>query len=331
MNTKNHTETDATLRYINENKYIFSLSKEILSLYGGSGRELECMSITNILLNKISNFFHFFIGYGKTYIRYHHEIARLSSLRGGAKNKAMVIGNGPSQGYITPEILSKFKSNGHSIYAVNFWHKNKALESIAPDYLVISDPATLADPSKINVGSDRKKDNNDLIDYLKKNKDIKILCPFEKVIYIKGIFGVDRIYGFCDLEVRWVSKNIDPRYPRGYLSMTLLKALGLASFIGHKKMYVIGMDNTYPRNIYCDENNHVINHEVHAGQEDSIIDFNPLLPSMAVALQEYLYIFSDTQKCFGGLPVLNLDPYSLTDAFPKISSISNINSMLTSI
>ena len=309
-------DQDPTKVYLSENIRVLSLRRENIA-YSGNPKIIECSSVRKILIQKISNLIFGYAYYLKDIIRYkkhYHSLIRLGNSRGGS---AIVIGNGPSQGYLTESYLQDFRDGGGSIYVVNYWNKNLKLASIAPDYLVVSDPGTLANPAEIKLNNERLVDNNNLLEYLKKNTAINIFCPFGRVDYISSLVGKTRVFGFCDIEVRWLSSNINPIFPRGYLSMTILKALSLSIFLGHSEIFVIGMDNTYPRNLYCDYDNHLINHEIHAGVPDFISDFSSMFPSVATYMQDMLYLFGDITRCFSAKQVINLDPYSLTDAFKK--------------
>jgi hypothetical protein len=113
------------------------------------------------------------------------------------------------------------------------------------------------------------------------------------------------------------SKNINPLFPRGYLSMTLYKALSLALWFDYDRIFVLGMDNTYPRNVYCDRRNRILNLEVHAGTEDYTADWGDVYGSMGDLLFELSHLFYDARKFAPNARIVNLDPYSLTDAFEK--------------
>jgi hypothetical protein len=103
--------------------------------------------------------------------------------------------------------------------------------------------------------------------------------------------------------------------------MTLLKGLSMACWLGYDRIFILGMDNTYPRNLYCDSNNRILNHEIHAGAADWVQDMTNRYNSIADAITEIAEIFYDTRK-FSRPSIINLDPYSLTDAFRKAQDIS---------
>jgi len=155
--------------------------------------------------------------------------------------------------------------------------------------------------------------------YLLDNPTTKILCPIRRYNDISGTFGADRVMAFCDSDLRHWWSNVNPLFPRGYISMTLYKALAVASWLGYQKIFVLGMDNTYPRNVYCDRDNRILNLEVHAGRTDYVADIADLYGSMGDMVHELAYLFYDARKFAVNDRIVNLDPYSLTDAFPKVA------------
>jgi hypothetical protein len=63
----------------------------------------------------------------------------------------------------------------------------------------------------------------------------------------------------------------------------------------------------------------VLNLEVHAGREDYTADMGDLYGSVGDMLHELAYLFYDARKFARSDRIVNLDPYSLTDAFPKVT------------
>jgi len=99
--------------------------------------------------------------------------------------------------------------------------------------------------------------------------------------------------------------------------MTLYKALAWALNLGYSEIGVIGMDNTYPRNLYCDEDNHPLNLEIHGGVDDYVIDNSALYPTIATRMADLFLLFRSLE-CFPSNGIINLDQYSLTDRFRKV-------------
>ncbi len=319
----------ATQSYLLENESAFSLRTEVM-VNKGKEKKVEISTLSGVSKRIIEDATLGTARYLRDLLRGRQEIFRLSAVKASKKDrKAIVIGNGPSQGLISSGALEDFCKGGNDIFAVNFWHLNTKLSSVAPQYLVISDPSTLSDPGANE--SQRESiisGNESFLKYLQTHEFIKIFAPIGRVSYLKRTFGEHRVLGFVDTEMRWLGSNIDPRFPRGYVSMTLFKALALAIHIGYKQIYLIGMDNTYPRDVFCDQNNKILNYERHAGIDDYLLDQTPFIPSMDVWAQDMFQLFYDLRRCFSGSQVLNLDCYSLTDVFPKLSSPGQIEMLL---
>jgi hypothetical protein len=302
---------DPTEAYIMENQYVNSLERRVINTRSRPGTNHALITAAWYIGRTVKNI----LTYAAEVVTYREWLIDLCKLKNSkAGTKALVIGNGPSQGYMKVAFLNAFRDTGGEVFVVNFWNQNRHLAAFIPDYLMISDPATL----RFEDDTRPIYDNNvSLLNYLECNATIRVICPFPRCRELSNMLGWDRVIGFTDTELRGISDNISPIYPRGYLTMTLYKALAMALFFGYDDIYVIGMDNTYPRNIYCDEQNRILNLEKHSGIADSIADQSSLYPCVGVLLKELATLFLDAGKFAGSGIVKNLDRYSLTDAFPK--------------
>jgi hypothetical protein len=317
----------ASKKYLLENKGAFALSKRY-ELCSSPGRVARLGTIRGIVNHIANDLFSGSFDYLKALILGWREISKLSSIKGTKHSKrAIVIGNGPSQDFVTYDALQTFKNNGNDVFVINYWNENDRLSKISPSYFVTSDPNILVEIEE-SLPSDISRSNSRLKEYLKNNLDVSIMAPIWQTRYLSSVFGASRVIGFVDNEMRALGSNIDPRFPRGYVSMTLYKSLALAVHMGYKEIYLIGMDNTYPRDIFCDSSNHIYRRERHAGGSDYLVDMTSLLPSMDVQMEDIFNLFYDLRKCFAGLNVLNLDCYSLTDVFPKVANIDEIDILL---
>jgi hypothetical protein len=317
----NNSENKSTYLYQKENEYVMSLPRVVNT---GSVRKYYPDSVLWLFFKKI-NSLRAIRGYLIQVIISWKWLVKTRKLKNrGLLADAIVIGNGPSQGYLDANSLLEFKTSGGEIICVNFWTDNEDLCKVVPTYLVISDPLTLA----ATVPEYLIKKNEKLLSYMLTNTSVMIACPLGRCDQLAGIFGKERIIGFVDHELRMWINNINPLYPRGYQSMTLYKALALAIWFDYRKIYVIGMDNTYPRNIFCDQDNKFISHEIHAETNDYSLDLSSLYNSVGDGLTNMAEIFYDTQK-FKNNKILNLDPYSLTDVFKKMKqSIDKLSNVL---
>jgi hypothetical protein len=145
---------------------------------------------------------------------------------------------------------------------------------------------------------------------------------------MKNMFPKHRIIGFVDYEVSCFN-NIAPIFPRSYNSMTLYKALAISVWLNYKKIYIIGMDNTYIKDIYCNKENHILRLERHAGGENYLQDISALYSSIGDLVIKMGESFKHLEKFSNSKNIFNLDPYSLVDAFPKVE-IEGLNTQFSS-
>lgn len=297
--------------YLKENKYVFSLDSIKIS---GEKQFFYTDSVFKLIIYKIINLKNGLSVYIKELVSAGTRIKRLKYIKNSKQDKfALVIGNGPTQGYLSLDSLNELKKRGFDLYTVNYWNQNKELSSVIPDFLVLTDPDTFKAKEEDTIFYTK---DQDLFTYLQAHHSIKIVCPLRKVKEYSGYFGESRVIGIVDAELMYWTKNIKPIFPRGYSSMTLYKALALAKWQGYKRIFVIGMDNTYPRNVYCDHENRLIRLELHAEADNYTLDMSDLFHNMDNYIASMIRLFRDAHLFKGD--VVNLDPFSLTDAFEKI-------------
>lgn len=297
---------DPTEKYIQEHRYVFSLPRKKIIVH----RKEKAIgwSISRLLKAHVFSALRCIKRYPQELWKGRRDLARSVRLRNSGHGKlALVIGNGPSQGYLNVDILNEFVKNGGETYCVNYWPSNQKLSSHIPTWIIFSDPETFKSSDKAQV----------LIDYLKLNSSIKIAVPVSFTQDIKRLNLENEYFVFINSELTlW--KNISPLFPRGYISMTLYKALAWAVHLGYSKIGVIGMDNTYPHNIFNDEDNHICNLETHSGIDDYLVDQSDFYENVAARLDSLSRLFYHLSY-FPDKSIVNLDPYSLTDAFDKLS------------
>lgn len=251
-----------------------------------------------------------------------HSMQEMAKYRGnGAGKIALVLGNGPSLQKLIP---SQVRENFDDIFIVNGFHNLQIAEHINPSFYCLSDPF---DNSELN---DEKSPEGVLLSrYFKENLNCIRLLPHTWEFESHSI--PNQTLYFDDREQTIFSRNISPLKPRAYTSVTLYKALAVACFMGYKEIFILGFDNTEFLG-YC-------------GRPDNLTDFketiyaplkegriysrgNELFPfnfGMAGRMQSYAHLFGDLDF-FKDYPIQNLDPSSLTDAFPKILHHPAVNS-----
>ena len=159
------------MMYLNENKKINKLKKFNLSHNKKKFYNLENIFylIKSIIIKLIFGILYYIweLIYG------FKDIVKLFKYKNIFKDKtALILGNGPSQEYITKKDLITFKKKG-IIFFVNYWFLNNNIKKIVPHFLVISDIRLL------NKESDNffNSKNKILLKYIRKHISMKIICP----------------------------------------------------------------------------------------------------------------------------------------------------------
>lgn len=298
---------NSTKKYIKEHRFIFSLKKKIIRQ--GVPANLTGWSLFRLFKHHVKLFVICILQFPVEFFKYRNFLYKTWKLRGSAKKKrALIIGNGPSQGYLKKIELDKFVETGGETYCVNFWNSNKSLSSHIPTWMVFSDDYHL-------FGKNFKSIN--LIKYLRSNPSINIIIPTHHIKLARGLKLPNKIHAIIDCELS-IWRNINPLFPRGYLSMTLYKALAWAVHLGYHSIGLIGMDNTYPRKIYNDKNNCLCALETHAGGKDWMNNYSSLFSNVSAYIDELARLFYHLEY-FPQKNIVNLDPYSLTDRFKKVT------------
>ena len=297
---------NSTERYIAEHEKVFSLERKVLK--SQKPRKLVGWSVSGLIQYHTKSTLRALIAYPRELYRARSYLKKTWSLRCAAKDRrALVIGNGPSQGYLTVEQLDNFKSAGGETFCINYWQQNDRLSKHVPSWMIFSDPVTF----NIDLPGALA-----LIDYIRENPSIKLSVPAFMLKTLNSLDLQNEIYCFIDTELS-VWKNINPIFPRGYKSMTLYKALAWAVHMNFTDIAVIGMDNTYPRNLYNDRNNHICSVETHAGADDYLVDCSLMYESVAARIDGLVTLFAHLDYFPKGI-ISNLDQFSLIDSFEKV-------------
>lgn len=221
---------------------------------------------------------------------------------------ALVLGNGPSLTKLNVNMVSK---DNPDIWVINDFYKVTYAVDLKVTHYVLSDKAYFSGlPNEIN--SKLKP----VLDYVKSKDACLILPHWAKDLQLSRVSPVQVFY-FDDRELAAWSKNTTPVKPRGYIGLTLYKGLGFALYLGYKKVFILGMDNSEFVNYSSDEANRLLLDGNHAYQDESATyDIsNHYLDGMASAFSNLSHNFGDLLKFKG--QIVNLDGRSLTTRFPK--------------
>ena len=225
-----------------------------------------------------------------------------------AASQALVLGNGPSLAKLNAKMVTQ---KNPDIWVVNDFYKVKQAADLRVTHYVLSDGAYFAGlPNEI---SSKLKP---VLDYAQSKNATLILPHWAKELQISRVTPL-KIFYYDDRGLSAWSKNTTPVKPRGYLGLTLYKGLGFALYLGYKKVFILGMDNSEFLNYGSNEANQLLHYDNHAYQDSNIAyDMSNLyLDGMASAFSSLSHNFGDLLKFKG--PIVNLDVQSLTTRFPK--------------
>lgn len=189
----------------------------------------------------------------------------------------------------------------------NYFSEVEKFTSIVPDFWILSDPFHEEEPEFPKLLRRIRWQN------------IHLLVPENHYGFWTRHVSDSRVSTFCDRQVRTLfgrSPELRPDRPRNYSSMTLFKALAIASWIDFDKIFVLGLDNTYPHDIFTDERNELWQVLVHAYGKTTRVSRSSEYQGIADYLFEHAQLFRDLEF-FPRNKVVNLDSHSLTDAFIK--------------
>jgi hypothetical protein len=251
------------------------------------------------------------------YARFHHRALRATRrFRGaGSGNRALVIANGPSAGSLDLDRVAEEQKQGLCVFAINYYPLSEAAEKVKPDFLVLSDPVT-----RLSNTTDER--TRLLWKSVRQETQTRLLVPTSWYQDLEADDGLlARAIFFNDIGLEGWTKNISPLRARGYLALTAYKALAFALFMSFDSVYIIGVDNSMFRTIGVTRENRLIQGAHHffaaGGIETDVSDH--FVNGIGDYFRDVSLCFSSLARSFSGSPVVNLDPQSLVDCFPKDS------------
>ena len=200
--------------------------------------------------------------------------------------------------------------------AINFSNINSKIK-LTPNYIISADNTFLVKNEKkkyLTKTANINFKNRKILKYLKKNK-ITLFLPIEyrkryESLKLNSKFFISR---HCPLFY----KNTNPLLPLGVANMSFFNALSIGLFMGYKKIYFIGVDNTYPKDVWTDNKNKLYNIE-RLGKNYYLSDQTTRYKSITDMYYEISLIFYSLNlyRKYKNR-IYNLDYYSLTDIFKK--------------
>jgi len=178
----------------------------------------------------------------------------------------------------------------------------------------------LADP--YFFGRDRQSDDKswrEIWIYLESHPNMTVFLPDN--CNVPEDYRISNCIFFNSLGLEGFTKSINPTKPRGFLSMTVYYAIAIVGYLGYSRILLAGVDNTQFRSVALTSDskpgmgaNHFYDSKI-----------SPVVPmqhfaqdGMAAFFEDVARLFADLHL-FGHLPVENLDPQTIVDAFPVAS------------
>jgi len=236
------------------------------------------------------------------------------SLRGAAAQKSvLVIGSGPSADTVNSDAVTSAQQRGELlVVATNFFLHSSLAKMITPDFLVWSDDIFCPG---------NKEQNPTAWELLHQHPGVVLVTPWTWQEELATLQLPHTITHFDDDTLEGWSRNISPLKPRGYQGSTGQKAIAFAVHLGGVQTAIIGIDVSYFRHFSVDRENRLYRHPTHvAGTDTGVAELTPhTLHGIADELYSTANNFRYLHTHFKDCRVVNLDPNSLVDAFPKTS------------
>lgn len=249
-------------------------------------------------------------------------LASLKVLKGLKNSKedleVLLIANGPSAKALDVSKVTTLQENRTlEVFVMNNFFQSELAAQLKPDAYILSDPQHnwlrnqplgmavrkyLQDCAKTLVFIPRHWTGN-----------CQDKCP--------------NLVHYEDLSLESISRNISPLRPRGYPSLTALKALAVAIYLGYRRVHVIGLDNNLFLGLKVDSQNRLFQgaHHMRGAATVGTTDITKFYPN---GTSDYFFDLALTlftlRRFAKRSDIRNLDPNSITDAFFKVDELGLI-------
>ena len=266
------------------------------------------------LFSMIKTFFSCFLIYIVELLKYRKHLKGLRSLQGTKRGKvALVVANGPSCNKVNWRSVAKSQSDGEvEILCLNDSILLSENSFASVDFLLKSDSLDKADLIK---------DYQAIISKNSANINTKLITPlnWHAPDSISSCSSDDCLH-MVDVGRNHFKSSTNPLKFRTYPSMGSLKLLAIARYMGYDKVFVIGLDNTFYKNIWVDSHSRIIQGPLH--YKNNYIEAHDMSHHFPNGIGDYFHFVSQNflsiRKYFNDELFVNLDDESLNDTFKKI-------------
>lgn len=239
------------------------------------------------------------------------KINKLKKIKNSKRNKkAFVFANGPSINKLDANKIKSYQEKGFDIFAGNSYINSSFGKTVVPNFYIFSDNIHFGKKTSISLYNTYKKDVTNVLDL-----NIPIFIPHR---YCKGL-DWPKTYVFNDSFDIFSNNVVDMTKPKGYVSMTLFKAISAACYMGYETIYICGFDNDYFKKFEVDEDNNIFVPDEHFYSKENLESVKrkeQFHKSMGEVLINTTLNFTGLEK-FKKNPIINLDKTSLVDSFSK--------------
>lgn len=247
-------------------------------------------------------------------LKYRKLLKNLKNLEGTKKGKiALLVANGPSCNKVNWQAVSQSQSRKElEILGLNDSILLSENSLVGLDYLLKSDPL---DKSELFMNY------KSLISRNPNNSETKLITPLNwhapnSIICCK----LSKCLHFFDSGRNHLRSGTSPVHMRTYPPMGSFKLLAVARFLGYDKIFVIGLDNTFFKNVNIDEEFRIVQGSIH--YKSNYQNSHVMSHHFPNGIADYFHFVSQNfltlRKYFNSDLYINLDRDSLNDTFKKI-------------
>lgn len=225
------------------------------------------------------------------------------------KKKIFIFGNGNSINLLKEEKIKKYLDNDFEILCMNNFILSKFADKINIDYYLIADKRVYF-PDKSNFSNEKK---TEILNMHKKVKERKIKLFLPTDFSSTPLFPNETFY--FNNNFNPVSKNyIDITKYNNLSSLSGIKAIMIAIYMGFSEIYICGIDNNQWKYSKVDKDNNILSDSLYFNKEKNIHI------NKEKKMSNYLKIYSDIFKSyesFKDFKIINLDKDSFINCFEK--------------
>lgn len=252
-------------------------------------------------------------------------LARTRRLAGSKRGKqTFLFATGPSMDKLDPHKIARLRDErGFDVFGINFLLQTELGRIVHPTHYVVSDPAQWtaamneAELAHLDAGEQQRQRDAFRASCLETWAELERIQPQLFVpIHAVAKTPYSSVYGFCDAMDLFSDNVTDILRPLGYRPWTAYKALSIALFLGYDRIYLCGVDNDSFKSLTVDSEN--VKRSRYRHFYDPPDEYQDFLSSEPLWRDLYYtaLTFRSLDK-FSRHPIVNLDPDSLVDAFPK--------------